>query len=378
MNGLVVQPVESRRDRKRFLRLPWSLYAEDSAWVPPLLVQLRARLSRSRNPYFSHAEAAFFLATRNGKPVGRISAQVCQLAQQYQEQGLGHYGLFECEDNKETARALFAAAGDWLREKGMHRMMGPFDLSINDEVGMLVEGFERPPCVMMGHHLEYYQNLVRSSGFEKEMDLYAYYQSVDEPYSERIERILRRAVESHDLQIRSLEKSNFDEEMRRVLSLFKDAWSENWGYVPPTQAEVDHLIAQIRVILDRGSVLLTEVEGELAGFMVVLPNVNEFLQDLDGKLFPIAWAKLLWRMKREKFKNVRVPLMGVRKQYQRSRIGAAIALSMIDVCRNRFLPLGVTHCEMSWILETNSPMRGILESAGCQSDKTYRVFVKTL
>ena len=370
--------METHRDLERFLRLPWSLYADDPAWIPPLLSQLRARTSLKKNPYFEHAEVAYFLAERDGEVVGRISAQVCQLAQKHQGPGTGHFGFFECENQTNTSNALLDAACDWLQRREMRRAIGPLDLSINDEIGMLVKGFERPPCVMMGHHHEYYQAMMESAGFEKEIDLYAYFHNIEQPFSDRIERLIERSRKTHNIDIRLVTKKNFDQEMRKVLELFKDAWSENWGYVPPTVAEVNHLIAQLRMLLDRGSVLIAEVDDEVAGVMVVLPNIYEFIDDLNGKLWPLGWVRLLWRMRYSKFNTVRVPLMGVRTKFQRSRIGAAIALSMIGICRDYLLPRGVKYCEMSWILESNAPMRGILESAGCQRDKTYRVYKKNL
>jgi len=378
MTSLTLKQVDGSRDLKRFLRVPWGLYGDDPAWVPPLLQKVKERLSPRHSPYFEHADAAYFLAERNGKPVGRLSAQICQLVQKYQDEGTGHFGMFECEDRQETADALFDAGEAWLRQRDMRRVMGPIDLSINDEIGMLVEGFGRSPCVMMGHHLPYYQTLVERSGFSKEIDLYAYYKPVCEPFTDRIERLIKWASSDINMNIRVVLKKDYDRELRNVLDIFRDAWCDNWGYVPPTDAEVDHLIKQMRQVLDRGAVLLSEIDGELAGFIVVLPDVNEYLRDLDGRLAPFGWLRLLTRLKFSTCETVRVPLMGVRKKFQRKRIGAAVALALIDTVRRNHLPAGAKHCEMSWILETNSPMRGIMESAGCARDKVYRVFSKDL
>jgi GNAT superfamily N-acetyltransferase len=354
------------------------MYADDPHWVPPLLSPIRDRLDSWRNPYFEHADVACFLAKRDGEPVGRISAQVCQLAQQFHGHGSGHFGFFECEDSQATANVLFDAAQNWLKRRRMTRMLGPFDLSINDEVGLLVEGFDRPPSFLMGHHRPYYQTLMEGTGLQKEMDVYAYYLDITRPYTDRIQRIVQRASRDQRIVVRPIDKKNFARELRHVLEVFKAGWADNWGFVPPTTAEVDYLIRSIRRPLDRGAVMLTEVEGELAGFMVVLPNLNELIRDLDGKLFPIGWLRLLWRLKFGPCHSVRVPLMGVHKQHQKTRLGAAIALSMIDRCRRDFLLKGVTHCEMSWILETNTSMRSILDAAGCERDKCYRFYSKRL
>lgn len=378
MTGLILKQVEGGRDLERFMRVPWGLYGNDPAWVPPLLQQVKERLSPRHNPYFEHADAVYFLAERDGQAVGRISAQVCQLVQEYQQAGTGHFGMFECEDRQETADALFAAGAEWLRQRDMQRVMGPVDLSINDEIGMLIDGFNRSPCVMMGHHLPYYQTLVERSGFSKEIDLFAYYKSVNEKFSDRIEKSIKWAANDVNMKIRAVARKDYDRELRHVLDVFRDAWYDNWGYVPPTDSEVDHLIKQMRQVLDRGAVLLSEIDGELAGFIVILPNVNEYLRDLDGRLLPWGWLRLLMRLKFSACDTVRVPLMGVRKKFQRKRLGAAVALALIDTLRKEHMPVGAKYCEMSWILETNSPMRGILESAGCQHDKTYRVFSKDL
>jgi len=260
----------------------------------------------------------------------------------------------------------------------MLRVVGLVDVSINDEIGMLVEGFSRSPCVMMGHHLPYYQSLLEKAGFRKEIDLFAYYKDIAQPFSARIEKIMQWASNEVNMNIRAVARKDYDKELRNVLDIFRDAWCDNWGYVPPTDTEVDHLIKQMRQVLDRGAVLLSEVDGELAGFIVVLPNVNEYLHDLDGRLLPLGWLRLLKRLKFSTCNTVRVPLMGVRKRFQRTRVGAAVALALIDTLRKEYMPSGARYCEMSWILETNSPMRGIMESAGCERDKVYRVFSKEL
>jgi hypothetical protein len=358
--------------------LPWSLYKGDPAWVPPLKLQIRDRLSPSSNPYFEHARVAAFLAERDGKVVGRITAQVCQLAQRFHGNGTGHFGFFECENNLATAEALVRAAEQWLRDQSMTRMLGPFDLSINDELGMLVDGFEHPPYVMMGHHHPYYGDLMSKLGLEKAMDLQAYMLDISQPYTARIGRIVERVSKDDRIALRPLNKKNYRSELRQVLEMFKDSWSDNWGYVPPTDAEADHLISEMRPLLSRGSVMLAEYEGELAGFMIVLPNLNEFIGDLNGRLFPTGWIRLLWRLRFAPFCSVRVPLMGILKKHQNTRIGASIALSMIDQCRSRFVPQGVTNCEMSWILESNAPMRSILDAAGCEAYKRYRIYSKAI
>ena len=378
MSSVSIRRIEARPDIEAFVRVPWTLYAQDSHWVPPLLDELRTRLSAKKNPYFEHAEVAYFLAERDGECVGRISAQNCELVRQHHGRDTGHFGFFECIDSQETADALIQAASEWLKAKGLSRMLGPFSLSINDEVGMLVEGFDRAPSVFMGHHLPYYESLLHGAGFVKEMDAYAYTMDITHPYPDRVQRILGRAARDIDIRLHSMNRRHFARELDRLLKMFNEAWSDNWGYIPFTESEVEHLARNMGPLIRKDSVLLAEVDGQAAGFMVVLPNLNELIHDLDGKLFPVNWLKLLWRLNMDRCTGARVPLMGITKKYQRSRIGAAIALSMINRCRDNWLPRGITHCEMSWILENNEPMRRILEALEASRDKTYRIYSKAL
>jgi hypothetical protein len=343
-----------------------------------LLAELRNRLNPRKNAFFEHAEVVLFLAERDGKTVGRISAQVCELAQVHQGRGTGHFGFFECEDSQKTADGLFRAAERWLTQKGMTRAVGPFSLSINDETGLLVDGFHRPPSVLMGHHRPYYESLLDGVGLQKEKDLYAYYLDITRSYPDRIRRILDAADRNKKIRVRPVNRRYIGRELGVMLQIFNEAWEDNWGFIPFTPAEVAHLAQDIKHLIRTDAVLLTEVDGETAGFAVMLPNLNEVTRDLDGKLFPTGWLRLLWHMKFPRYRSVRVALLGLRKRYHRSHTGAAIAFLMIDRLRQISLPKGVTHCEMSWILEDNMPMRGILDALGSKQDKTYRVYSKRL
>ncbi len=375
---LTVRQIESSKDIEVFLRLPWSLYANDPNWVPPLLAELRTRFNPRKNPYFQHAQAALFLAERDGKPVGRITAQVCQLAQKHQRAGDGHFGFFECEASQTTSDALFAAAGSWLSKRQMTRMVGPFNFSIYDEAGLLVDGFHRPPFIFMGHHLPSYDQLFWASGLAKEMDAYAYYLDIRQPYNERVNRLLRATSKNTNIQLRNVNRHRIDEDLGKLLEIFNEAWADNWGHVPMTEAEVHELAKLVKHLFNTDSVMLAEIDGEVVGFIVVIPNLNEMTRDLDGKLFPFGWLRLLYRIKFIQCHSVRMPLMGVRKKYQSTRAGAAIAFAMIDRCRQVNVAKGVTYCEMSWVLESNLSMRGILDTAGSKLDKTYRIYSKRL
>lgn len=375
---LTVRQIESFKDIEIFMRLPWSLNVNDPNWVPPLLTEIRTRLDPRKNPYFQHAQAAMFLAERDGKPVGRITAQVCQLTQKHQRAGDGHFGFFECEVVQATSDALFAAAGSWLSENAMTHMVGPFSFSIYDEAGLLVDGFHRPPFVFMGHNLPSYDQLVCGSGLVKAMDVFAYYNDIRQPYPKRISRILLATNRNTNIQLRFVEKSRLSADLEKLMKLFNEAWAGNWGHVPMTNAEVNALGKLVKHLFHTDAVMLAEIDGEVVGFIVVIPNLNELTRDLNGRLFPFGWLRLLYRLKFSQCHGVRIPLMGIANRYQNTRTGAAIVFAMIDRCRQSNLVKGVTHCEFSWILENNTSMRGILDASGAKLDKTYRIYSKAL
>lgn len=378
MPSVTTRRVETSRDLRDFLNVPWSIYGNDSHWVPPMHAEVRTRLNPKRNPYFQHATAALFLAERDGQVVGRISAQICQLTQSHQGAGTGHFGFFESDDSPATAKALFDTAAQWLVEGGMKKMVGPFNLSIHEEAGLLVDGFHRPPYIFMTHNPPYYRTLFEGVGLHKEMDVFAYHLDITQSYPERIAKILKSAARNTSIRLRNVDKQNLESELGLLLELFNDSWSENWGHVPMTQGEVDDLAMLIRRLFSTDAVVLAEIEGSVAGFIVVIPNLNELTVDLDGKLFPLGWLRMLYRIKRTPCRSVRVPLMGISKQYQNTRTGAAIAFLMIDRCRTASVERGATHCEMSWILETNTAMKSILDASGSTLDKTYRLYSKTI
>ncbi len=373
-----VREVNDRRRRDAFLKLPSTIYRDDPHWVAPLTLEVQTRLNPAKNPYFQHAKAKLFIATRGDEVVGRVSAQVCDLVQSKQGHGTGHFGFFECEDLQATADALVAAASDWLRTKGMTQVVGPISFSIHEEAGLLVDGFHRPPYIFMPHHPPYYADLIEGAGFEKAMDVYAYLLDISQPYPKRLTRILEMTSRDTSIRLRYVDKHRIEEELATVLQIFNEAWGDHWGHVPMTDAEVGELATLLKRLFGTEAVLLAEVDDDIVGFIVVIPNLNEITADLNGSLFPFGWMRLLSRLKRGECGSVRVPLMGIRKQYQNSRTGAAIALSMIDRCRQTQVAKGVTFCEMSWILETNTAMRSILEASGSAKDKTYRLYQKQL
>ena len=374
-NPLQIVKVETRKDLNDFIRLLWPLYKDDPAWVPPLILDRRMQLAPN-NPYFEHASFSSWVAYRDGKAVGRISAQIDQLYLDRYQDATGFFGMLESEDNSETFQTLLVTAENWLQKKGMRRVAGPYNLSINQELGLLVEGFETPPVVMMGHARPYYAERVEENGYRKEKDLLAYIIDTDFAHPRAMQAITART--RNRIQTRFLRKSNFTEELNLIRDIFNDAWSQNWGFVPWTDSEFQHLGKDLKMIVDEDLVVFATVDGEPAAFMVVLPNINEAIRDLNGRLLPFGWLKLLWRLKVKYPATGRVPLMGVRSRYQDSILGATLAFSMFASLQPPVIKRGIKQVELSWILEDNKGMRNILEAIGGRVYKTYRIYSKEL
>ena len=323
---LQIKPVDNRQDLRRFIRLPWLIYANDPAWVPPLMLERKEQLS-PHNPYFEHAKFHSWIAFRDGHAVGRISAQVDQLHLDRYKKKEGFFGMIEAEDNAETFAALLQTAESWLRDQGMQRILGPYNLSINQEPGLLVDGFDTPPCVMMGHARPYYGPRIEENGYQKSKDLFAYIMDSNFTHSAAMRTIVKRA--QNRVSIRSLRKSYFDEDLKIIEDIFNDAWLENWGFIPFTEAEFKQLGKDFKLIVDFELIKIAEVDGVPGAMLVVMPNINEAIRDLNGKLLPFGWIRLLWRLKVRHPETVRIPLMGVRRQYQNSLLGAGLAFMMI-------------------------------------------------
>ncbi|HYG88932.1 MAG TPA: dATP pyrophosphohydrolase [Azospirillum sp.] len=370
--GIEILPVADRSGLDRFIRVPFALHRDDPAWIPPLLMERRAALSPSENPYFRHADAAFWIARRDGRDVGRISAQIDRLA----EAGTGHFGLLAAEDDGAVVGALMDTAERWLRARGSARVLGPFNLSINEETGLLVDGFDTPPMLMMGHDRPYLGPLLERAGYVKAKDVLAYVsESLDLPAA--IKAVVGRALPP-SVRIRRLDMARYRHEIDALTGIFNDAWSGNWGFIPLTEAEIDHMARQMKPLIDERLVWFAEVDGEPAAFAVCLPNLNEAIRDLDGRLLPFGWAKLLWRLKVSGVRSARVPLMGVRRKHSGSLMGSLLAFRIMAAIHREAVALGIRRMEMSWVLEDNLPMRRIAEAVGGRPYKTYRIYGKTL
>lgn len=378
MSGIVVSEVRDKKGKRDFLDVPFPLYRHDPNWVAPLYLERFEHLDPKKNPYFQHADVQLFVAYRDGKPVGRISAQHDRLRLEHHRDNTGQFGFFESENDPAVAAALFAAAQAWLKARGLTRVQGPFNFSINDELGMLVNGFERKPNMMMGHALPYYQNLMAANGFSKAKDLIAYYTDDLGPLPPLLQRVTKRAMATGDIVIRPLDKTQIKRDIGIVMDIFNDAWSHNWGFVPFTAAELEKLANDMKMLVHGDYVAIVTYKGENAAMSVTLPNLNDWIDGFNGRLLPFNWLKLAKSVIAKRPPSIRMPLLGVRKKFQDGLIGSALAVASIDHVRNYHISRGTKACEMSWILEDNMRIRHIIEELGGVAYKTYRIYGKDL
>lgn len=378
MSDITIVPVDDKKMLKRFIRLVDDIYANDPKFVFPITFERMEALSWDKNPYFEHAEVQYFLATRDGKDVGRISAQIDELAQEKWGPNLGHFGLFEAADG-DVAHALFTTAQAWLKERGMTQMQGPWSLSSNEESGLLIDGFDTPPVVMMPHALPEYQSYFDAEGFHKAKDLLVYERDSSAPLGERALKIVEIVKKNKRTSIREIDMKNFKSELDIIMKIFNEAWSDNWGYVKMTEHELDHMAEALKPIIHPKRTVICEVDGEPAAFLIAIPDINHYIADLKGKLLPFGWAKLLYRIFIAKHEpRHRVPLMGVSSKFHKSPLGAGMAMWMIRHCQDFVVERGSRFGEQGWILEDNVGMRSILESLGSTVYKTYRIYDKPI
>jgi hypothetical protein len=375
---VIIRPVEDAADRKAFVDLAYDLNRDDPNWVPPLKTEVHGLMDPRTNPWFEHAEARFFLAEREGQPVGRISAQVDELVLRHMGAGIGQWGMFEAAD-EEVARELIHRAESWLRGRDMTRSMGPFSLSIWDEPGLLIKGHDHPPMVMMGHNKPEYEGWIEAAGYVKAKDLFTYDLGVTAPFPPIVERIVKAGEKNPRIRIRRTVKKNFEAEARLLLGILNDAWSDNWGFVPLTEAEIAYAGKKLKPIVLEDMILVAEYDGEPVAFMMALPDINQFLRDLDGSLFPFGWAKLLWRLRRMRPAGGRVPLMGVVKRLHSTRLASQLAFMMIEQIRKAGTGhYGIVRAEVGWVLEDNGPMISIAQAIESEVNRIYRIYEKPL
>jgi hypothetical protein len=375
---ITIRPVEDAADRKAFVDIAYSLNRDDPNWVPPLKTEVHGLIDPRTNPWFEHAEARLFLAERDGEPVGRISAQVDKEVLQNIDPELGQWGMFEAADG-EVAAELIARAEDFLRGRRMKKAQGPYSLSIWDEPGLLVQGFDHSPTVMMGHNKPAYEGWVEAAGYEGVKDLYTYDLDITHGPPPLIQRIIASGERNPRIAIRKVDKSRFDEEAALILGILNDAWSDNWGFIPLSDEEIAYAGKKLKPIVFEDLIRVAEVEGEPVAFMITLPDFNELTRDLNGRLFPFGWAKLLLRLRRPQVRTMRVPLMGVVKRLQATRLASQLAFMMIEYTRRDAITrYGASRSEIGWILDDNVGMRSIAETIESRINRVYRIYEKGL
>ncbi len=366
-----VRPVHGRRELQAFIRLPWRLYRDSAEWVPPLISERKRHLDRRRNPFFEHAEAEYFLAWRDGEPIGRITAHIDHRFNEFQSNRWGLFGFFECERDPAVAGALLDTAESWLRERDRDRMVGPLDFSTNHECGVLVEGHEFMPQILENWHHHYYRELLEGQGMTKAMDLYKWeiiYSNRSEMYPV-INELAERLEPEHGIRLRRMRKRNLRNEVRAFMDVYNEAWSSNWGFVPLTDAELDHLAKELKPILDEDFACVAETrDGEVAGVSLSLPDFNMVLARLNGRLLPLGWLRALREQRR--IDMIRVFALGVKPTYQHTGVAAALYRDVWDSVGRR----GFRAAETGWILETNEAMNRAMEALTGRIIKRYRIY----
>ncbi len=374
MNNIEVRTVSSKKDLMQFIKLPWKIYQNDPHWVPPLILDRKNLLDKKKNPFYTHAEMEMFLAYKNNELVGRIAAITNENHNKFHQDKVGFFGFFESTDDKDVSDALFAKSEKWLRERDKDTVWGPMNPSTNDEAGLLIKGFDSPPYVMMGHNPEYYGNLIESQGYEKVKDLYDWLLDIrGMKIPEKIQRLADMSLKKYDLTIRNIDIKNMTRDIQFIREIYNDAWSRNWGFVPFTDEEIDHLGADLKQIVIEEFVLLAFKDDRPIGFLLCIPNINEILiKNRSGRLFPTGIIKLLTGMK--KIKTVRTITLGIVKDLQHIGLGTILYTENIKRAQKKNLDGG----EMSWILEDNEAMNRPIEMLGSKLYKIYRIYQKKL
>jgi hypothetical protein len=380
---IVITPVETKAERKAFVEVAYRLNASDPVWVPPLRMEAMELVTPGKNPFFDHADVQLFLARRGGAVAGRISAHIDHLAiamdpAQGMGPGTGNWGLLEAEDQA-VAQALIARAEAWLKDKGMTRVLAPISMSIWEEPGQLVKGFDQPPTVMMGHQPKRYQDYIEALGYAHAKSLLTYKLDISGEFPPLVQRIVELGEKNPKIRLRGVDKSKFEAEAALILHILNDAWSTNWGFVPFTTREIGYAGKKFKPIVREDLIMIAEYEGEPVAFMMTLPDLNEVLKPMGGHLFPFNWIKLLWWLRKPSTKTMRVPLMGVLKKHQASRLASQLAFMMIEYIRRAAISeYGAEVGEFGWVLDDNQGMNAIGRALEAPVNKEYVIYQKAL
>ena len=381
--SLVVEPVTGRSGRARFVDLGRRFAANVPHSVPQLRSEQLELVDPNRNPFFEHAKVQLFVATRDGRDVGRISAHIDTLALELPRSqgfgpGTGMFGYFDAED-EDIGHRLLSAAETWLRDQGMDRVLGPISLSIWEEPGLLVKGHDHSPTLLMGHHPPHYEGWIESYGYTPAKSLVTYELDISQPFPPLIRRIVQSGERNDRIRIREAGRTDYEGDVRIILNILNDAWSENWGFVPFTESEIRYAAKKLKPLVQPELVRIAELDGQPVAFMLTFPDANEPMQRIGGRLLPFGWITMLRWMRHPKVRTMRVPLMGVLKQHQNSRLASQLAFMLISAIREASVTkFGATRGEIGWILDDNQGMIAIADAIDSSINREYRIYEKVL
>ncbi|OHB71052.1 MAG: hypothetical protein A2W23_09795 [Planctomycetes bacterium RBG_16_43_13] len=367
-----ISAIRTNKDLDRFIKLPWQIYKGDKNWVPPLISEERKLLDRGIHPFHKHAEVEYFLAVKDGKLVGRIAPIVNHRHNEFHNERTGFFGFFECVNDQTVAKTLLDTAEQWLKSKNMGVVRGPCNFSTNETCGLLVEGFQWQPFIMMTYNPAYYIDLITSAGYQKAMDLLAYFILAKELINEKFKRVAEKITVREAIKIREINIRNFDKELETIKYIYNNAWSKNWGFIPMTDEEFYFGAKDMKSILLPEFEYIAEVNGEPAGFALALPDINHILKKINGRLFPFGW--LYFPLMKRKIPVLRVVALGIVHKFQYMGIGTLFYLKLIEEAMKR----GYKGAELSWVLETNEQMNKPIRDMGGKPYKVYRIYEKEL
>jgi hypothetical protein len=368
-----IKPVKGKKELTEFIKLPWKIYKGDPYWVPPLISDMKKILNTKKNPFFQHSEAELFLARKDGEVVGRIAAILNNNHNKFHNEKTGFFGFFESINDTEVSKQLLQTAQSWVKQKGMTVLRGPMNFSTNDTCGFVCEGFDSSPVIMMPYNPKFYLDLVEDFGFKRVKELFAYYFDRDMPMPERFTRIAQKTHQDKSIHFRTINLKDIWNEVELIKTIYNEAWGRNWGFVPMTDAEIKHTAKELKPIADSDIIYFAEVNGEIAGFSLALPDYNQILKDINGRLFPFGLFKLL--INKKKINRIRVITLGVRQKFQNKR---GLAPTFYYETYTRGKKKGYSLAEFSWILEDNVLMNRALEALGAKLYKKYVIYEKSI
>lgn len=372
MSAVRVEKVKTKKDFRRFLLFPWRIYQDDPNWVPPLLVDVKEKLNPKKNPFFEHARRELFLARRNGQVVGRIAGIIDDHHNSFHSEKVVFFGLYESVNDVEVARTLLEAVADWGKQQGMEILRGPMNLSMNDECAFLLEGFDSPPVIMMPYNPPYYLDLMEKCGLVKAKDLYAFFMSRNHAEAEKVRLIIEKKERESTVTLRKVEKKTIDEDIRKIQYVYNHAWEKNWGFVPWTDKEMAYMAEKLKKIADLDLVILAEDKGKPVGFAFGLPNYNEILKRMNGRLTPLSILKFFYYRKR--IEGMRALVFGILKEYRQTGLSYLLYAAL----ERNAIRKGYKWGELSWQLEDNEPVNRFNLSLGGRIYKKYRIYEKRI